>query len=142
MNPTEAPKGRRTSRKGWRWVLVSLLVLLAAFSAGMAWMSRGLEARVIEAVRPHLATDVAVGSVSLSLWSAWPDVEVILQDVRVEDAIERGQDFVQLEELGFRMGWWPLLEDRLDVRALRLQGGRLRVHRTRSGQENWVFWTA
>ena len=139
--PTQAPEGQRTSRKGWRWVLASVLVLLAAFSAGMAWMSRGLEARVIEAVRPHLATDVAVGSVSLSLWSAWPDVEVILQDVRVEDAIERGQDFVQLEELGFRMGWWPLLEDRLDVRALRLQGGRLRVHRTRSGQENWVFWT-
>ena len=140
--PTQAPEGQRTSRKGWRWVLASVLVLLAAFSAGMAWMSRGLEARVIEAVRPHLATDVAVGSVSLSLWSAWPDVEVILQDVRVEDAIERGQDFVQLEELGFRMGWWPLLEDRLDVRALRLQGGRLRVHRTRSGQQNWVFWTA
>lgn len=139
--PTQAPEGQRTSRKGWRWVLASVLVLLAAFSAGMAWMSRGLEARVIEAVRPHLATDVAVGLVSLSLWSAWPDVEVILQDVRVEDAIERGQDFVQLEELGFRMGWWPLLEDRLDVRALRLQGGRLRVHRTRSGQENWVFWT-
>ena len=104
-------------------------------------MSRGLEARVIEAVRLHLATDVAVGSGSLSLWSVWPDVEVILQDVRVEDAIERGQDFVQLEELGLRMGWWPLLEGRLDVRALRLQGGRLRVHRTCSGQENWVFWT-
>ena len=140
--PTEAPEGQRTSRKGWRWVLAVAVILLAAFSAGMAWMSRGLEARVIEAVRPHLATDVAVGSVSLSLWSAWPDVEVILQDVRVEDAIERGQDFVQLEELGFRMGWWPLLEDRLDVQALRLQGGRLRVHRTRSGQENWVFWTS
>ena len=142
MIPTEVPEGQRTSRKGWRWVLAFVLVVLVAFSAGMAWMSRGLESRVIEAVRPHLATDVAVGSVSLSLWSAWPDVEVILQDVRVEDAIERGQDFVQLEELGFRMGWWPLLEDRLDVRALRLQGGRLRVHRTRSGQENWVFWTA
>ena len=140
--PTEAPKAQRTFRKGWRWVLASALVLLVAFSAGMAWMSRGLEARVIEAVRPHLATDVAVGSVSLSLWSAWPDVEVILQDVRVEDAIERGQDFLQLEELGFRMGWWPLLDDRLDVRALRLQGGRLRVQRTSSGQENWVFWTA
>ena len=140
--PTEAPEGQRTSRKGWRWVLAFVLVVLVAFSAGMAWMSRGLEARVIETIRPHLATDVAVESVSLSLWSAWPDVEVILQDVRVEDAIERGQDFLQLEELGFRMGWWPLLEDRLDVRALRLQGGHLRVHRARSGQENWVFWTS
>jgi len=140
--PTEAPEGQRTSRKGWRWVLAFVLVVLVAFSAGMAWMSRGLEARVIETIRPHLATDVAVESVSLSLWSAWPDVEVILQDVRVEDAIERGHDFLQLEELGFRMGWWPLLEDRLDVRALRLQGGHLRVHRARSGQENWVFWTS
>ena len=140
--PTEAPEGQRTSRKGWRWVLAFVLVVLVAFSAGMAWMSRGLEVRVIETIRPHLATDVAVESVSLSLWSAWPDVEVILQDVRVEDAIERGQDFLQLEELGFRMGWWPLLEDRLDVRALRLQGGHLRVHRARSGQENWVFWTS
>ena len=140
--PTEAPEGQRTSRKGWRWVLAFVLVVLVAFSAGMAWMSRGLEVRVIETIRPHLATDVAVESVSLSLWSAWPDVEVILQDVRVEDAIERGHDFLQLEELGFRMGWWPLLEDRLDVRALRLQGGHLRVHRARSGQENWVFWTS
>ena len=140
--PTEAPEGQRTSRKGWRWVLAFVLVVLVAFSAGMEWMSRGLEARVIETIRPHLATDVAVESVSLSLWSAWPDVEVILQDVRVEDAIERGHDFLQLEELGFRMGWWPLLEDRLDVRALRLQGGHLRVHRARSGQENWVFWTS
>ena len=139
--PTVAPEVRRTSRQGWRWALASVLVLLVVFSAGMAWMSRGLEARVIAAVRPHLATDVAVGSVSLSLWSQWPDVEVILQDVRVEDAIQRGKDFLQLEELGLRLAWWPLLDDRLDVRALRLQGGRMRVHRTRSGEGNWVFWT-
>jgi len=138
--PTDSPTGPGVLRRRlFRWAVV-VVVVLGGFTAWLAWQAQGLEARVIEAVRPHLATDVAIGSVSVSLWSVWPDVEVILGDVAVEDAVERGRNFLELEEVGFRISCLPLLENRLEVRALRLEGGRIRLNRTKDGSENWHFW--
>ena len=126
-------------RRLFRWA-VAVVVLIGGFTVWLAWQAQGLEARVIEAVRPHLATDVAIGSVSVSLWSVWPDVEVILVDVSVEDAVDRGRSFLELKEVGFRMSCLPLLENRIEVKALRLEGGRIRLNRTKDGLENWHFW--
>ena len=136
--PAQRPKGS-FRRRLLRWAVV-VLVVLGGFTAWLAWQAQGLEARVIEAVRPHLATDVAIGSVSVSLWSVWPDVEVILGDVAVEDAVDRGRNFLELQEVGFRMSCLPLLENRLEVKALRLEGGRIRLNRKKDGRENWHFW--
>jgi len=116
-------------------------VVVVGFSSWVAWQARGLESRVVEAVRPHLATDVSIGMVSVSLWSAWPDVEVVLGDVRIEDALIRGRDFLEFDEIGFRVACLPLLENRLEVRALRLEGGTVRLERAPTGGENWRFWT-
>ena len=51
----------------------------------------------------------------------WPDVEVILGDVAVEDAVDRGRNFLELQEVGIRCPL-PLLENRIEVKALRLEG--------------------
>ncbi|MGB1073461.1 MAG: AsmA family protein [Flavobacteriales bacterium] len=136
--PAQRPKGS-LRRRLLRWAVVVVMVL-GGFTAWLAWQAQGLEARVIEAVRPHLATDVAIGSVSVSLWSVWPDVEVILGDVAVEDAVDRGRNFLELQEVGFTVSCLPLLENRLEVKALRLEEGRIRLNRTKDGQENWHFW--
>ena len=136
--PNQRPKGS-LRRRLLQWAVV-VVVVLGGFTAWLAWQTQGLEARVIEAVRPHLATDVAIGSVSVSLWSVWPDVEVILGDVAVEDAVDRGRNFLELQEVGIRMSCLPLLENRIEVKALRLEGGRVRLNRTKDGLENWHFW--
>ena len=136
--PNQRPKGS-LRRRLLQWAVV-VVVVLGGFTAWLAWQTQGLEARVIEAVRPHLATDVAIGSVSVSLWSMWPDVEVILGDVAVEDAVDRGRNFLELQEVGIRMSCLPLLENRIEVKALRLEGGRVRLNRTKDGRENWHFW--
>ena len=143
MQPTISMKGLagpRPVRRRLVWIGLGFGLLLLAFSAWVAWQARGLEARVVEAVRPLLASDVAIGEVSLSFWSAWPDVEVVLDDVRIEDALQRGQDFLALDEIGFRMACLPLLANQLEVRSLRLQGGKVSLKRTKSGEENWQFW--
>ena len=129
------PVRRRVARCG-----LMLGILFLAFSAWVVWQARGLEARVVEVMRPLLAADVAIGEASLSFWSAWPDVEVVLDDVRIEDALQRGQDFLSLDQIGFRMACLPLLENRLEVIALRMQGGKVSLKRTKSGEENWRFW--
>ena len=119
---------------------VAVVFVLSGFTGWLAWQTQGLETRVIEAVRPHLATDVAIGSVSVSLWSVWPDVEVILGDVVVQDAVDRGRNFLEVQEVGFRMSCLPLLENQLEVKALRLEGGTIRLNRQKNGLENWHFW--
>ena len=141
--PTISMKGpakEKPVRRRLVWFGLGFGLLLLAFSAWVAWQARGLEARVVEAVRPLLASDVAIGEVSLSFWSVWPDVEVVLNDVRIEDALQRGHDFLALDEVGFRMACLPLLENRLEVKALRLQGGNVSLKRTKAGEENWRFW--
>ena len=124
-----------------RWAVVLLLPAFAfGFTGWLWWLSQGLESRVLEAIQPHLATDVSIGGVSVSVWSSWPDVEVQLKDLRIEDANQAGHDFLQLQEVGLRLAWLPLLKDRLEVRALRLEGGRVDLRQDGNGKGNWVFW--
>lgn len=123
------------------WVAVSLASILVLLTAGLAWVAQGAEVRLLKALEPHLATDVHVDGAEVSLWSAWPDVEVRLQGVRVEDALERGTDFLVLRELGFRLACLPLLDQQLVVQELRLEGGHIRLNREGEGRENWQCWT-
>ena len=133
--------GGARGMSGSRWAVVLLLPAFAfGFTGWLWWQSQGLENRVLEAIQPHLATDVSIGGVSVSLWSAWPDVEVQLKDLRIEDANQAGHDFLQLQEVGLRLACLPLLKDRLEVRALRLEGGRVDLRQDGNGKGNWVFW--
>lgn len=131
MNPIESkytpPSGAAPAQSRWRrvavWGGVTAAVLVAVITAGLAWVAQGAEMRLLKALEPHLATDVHVEGAEVSLWSAWPDVEVRLHGVRVEDALERGRDFLVLNELGFRLSCLPLLDQQLVVKELRLEGG-------------------
>ena len=74
-------EGRRMMR-GWRrgfaWALGSLF-LMGLLLTGILWrQAQGLEQRVMEAIQPHLAVDMRIGSVSLSARRTWPNVEVVL----------------------------------------------------------------
>ena len=138
VDPTASPPPRRSHR--WLWFVVVPIVLVGAFSVWMWRESRGLEQRVLSAIQPHLLTDVGVSSVELTLWSSWPDVEVVLHDVRIEDAVNRGQPFVELKDVGVVFGWLPLLEGRFEAHEVVLRSGRLDIQRTTRGLENWRFW--
>lgn len=150
MEPIESPNtslvdvapAPRRWRRALVWAVLLCAALVAVLTAGMAWVAQGAEMRLLKALEPHLATDVHVESAEVSLWSAWPDVEVRLQGVRVEDALERGRDFLVLRELGFRLACLPLLEQQLVVKELRLEGGHVRLNREGEGRENWQCWTS
>ncbi len=130
---------RRVARLSGRWVaLVAFLVVV--FTGGLWWQSRGLESRILSWIQPHLAADVHIDGLSVSVWRAWPDVEVSLQGVQIEDGLRPGHDFLVMEEVAVRVAWWPLLEDRLEVKSFQLKGGRLDLNRTQDGKQNWVFW--
>jgi hypothetical protein len=126
--------------KGWGVVVLLVMLALCGMTAWLWHISKGLEARVLEAIQPHLLTDIGVGSVELTVWSSWPDVEVVLYDVRIEDAVERGRPFVEMEQVGVVFSSWSLLGGEWEVRKVNLEGGHLTLHRTRTGQENWRFW--
>ena len=129
------------SKRSWRW-LVLIPLLIVAFTSWVWWQSRGIESRMLAYIQPHLATDVHVDGLSVSLWSAWPDVEVNLHGVRVEDVLRPGHDFLVMKEVGIRVACLPLLYDRLEIRSFRLAGGRLDLDRKEDGSQNWVFWKA
>ena len=116
------------------------MAALLALTAVLGYQARGLEGRVLEAVQPHLLTDVQVGAVALTVWDSWPNVEVVLSDVRIEDAVQEDAPFVELKALGVVFAWKPLLFGQLEVAEVVAQGGQINVHRYRDGRENWQFW--
>lgn len=122
------------------FVLLSLACI--AFTASLWFLSDGLEEKVLSSIQPHLLTDVRIGAVEVTVWSSWPDVEVTLTDVHVEDALHPGEWFLELEELGVVFGWMPLLVGRLEVDRVQAREGRMRIERDRNGGENWRFWNA
>ena len=132
-------KRRRLGRR-WAFRLAFGVAALLALTAVLGYQARGLEGRVLEAVQPHLLTDVQVGAVALTVWDSWPNVEVVLSDVRIEDAVQEDAPFVELKALGVVFAWKPLLFGQLEVAEVVAQGGQINVHRYRDGRENWQFW--
>ena len=115
-------------------------MVLLGLTAVLGYQARGLEGRVLKAIQPHLITDVQVRSVSLTVWDSWPNVEVVLGNVRIEDAIQADVPSVELSALGVVFAWQPLLFGRLEVAEVLAKGGRINVQRYRDGRENWQFW--
>ena len=118
----------------------SVAVFLVGLTAVVWYQAQGLEQRVLAAIQPHLKTDVQIGSVDLTVLRSWPDVEVTLRDVVVEDAVELGQPFLQLEQVGVVFAWMPLLFGRFEVDQVQLRQGAIRVQRYADGRESWRFW--
>ena len=81
-----------------------------------------------------------IEGLDVSLWGAWPDVEVRLRGVRIADALDPEADFLTLNRLDLTVACWPLLEDRLEVRSLQLSQGQINLRRASDGTDNWVFW--
>lgn len=119
------------------------LVMVAsclAVTAGLWFLAQGLEEKVLGSIQPHLATDVRIGNVDLTVWSSWPDVEVVLEQVWVEDALDPDEGFLELQEVGVVFGWMPLLQGSLEVDRIKARGGLVRIERSRGGASNWQFW--
>lgn len=121
-------------------MLGAILVVLFGFTGWVAWQAQGLEERILAEIQPHLATDVHIEGLEVSLWGAWPDVEVRLRGVRIADALDPDADFLALDRLDLAVACWPLLEDRLEVRSLQLSQGQVNIRRAADGTGNWVFW--
>ncbi len=128
------------SIRGWMRMVVALVVFLLIASAALWYVAQGLEEKVLVAIQPHLETDVEVGSVDMTLWSSWPDVEVLLNDVKIEDALDKGTPFLSLNSLGVAFDWKSVLMGGMEVSRIHLEGGSVRLLRSRSGRDNWKFW--
>lgn len=123
-------------------MVCSIVVVLVGLTSAVWYQAQGLEQRVLAAIQPHLKTDVQIGSVDLTVLKSWPDVEVTLRDVAVEDAVDRGQPFLQLGQVGVVFAWMPLLFGRFEVEQVQLRQGHIRVRRHADGREGWRFWAA
>ncbi len=122
------------------FALGGVAVVLAAFTGWVAWQAQGLEARILAEIQPHLATDVHIEGLEVSLLAAWPDVEVQLRGVRIADALDPQRDFLSMERVDLRVACWPLLEGKLEVKSLGLSQGAVSVRRESATRENWKFW--
>ena len=143
-NPTtlsgdQAAPHRRRWGRAW-FGLFGLLLLLTVFTGWVAWQAQDVEARILREIQPHLATDVHIDELEVSLWAAWPDVQVQLQAVRIADALDPEADFMTMDQVDLRVACWPLLEGQLEVKSFGLSGGRVSVRHTADGRGNWTFW--
>ena len=138
-NPAPPPAIQPRRSRLW-WLLGASLAVLLGFTGWVAWQSQGLEERILAEIQPHLATDVHIEGLDVSLWGAWPDVEVRLRGVRIADALGSESDFLTLNRLDLAVACWPLLEGRLEVRSLQLSEGQVNLRRSTDGKGNWVFW--
>ena len=109
--------------RGWvRWLagIVGATALLALVLAGALWLlvdRDGLRAVVVGAVKAHTGWDLAIDAPLAFGFDR--GVEVTLRGLRLEGT---GVGALRAESLRLRLKPWPLLERRLELDALRLEG--------------------
>ena len=91
----------------------------------------------LRAAREQLRTELEVGDVDLSLLRDFPYASVALEDVRL--AGYRTDDLLRAERVTGRIGYYDLLfADDWTIHTLRVEQGRLDVHRPADKQGNWL----
>lgn len=132
-------------RNTWRWVsnIGLLFVGLLLTLMGLVLANRH---RLIEAVEATINSRIngsfSAHDVHVSFWRDAPGVTFVFTDVHLQDAryARYRTEFLAVEEATVRVSLWSLFRRDLDIRAIGLRNGRLRLFRTARGYQNYMLF--
>jgi len=125
-----------TLRRPWPWIIVALLLALAALLVGFDWnwLKGPLERRVEAATGRTFSIG---GELDVDLGLA-PTIRA--QDVHLGNAAwSSRQEMARLDAIELRIALLPLLRGRVDLPYVHLKAPRLLLERNDAGRGNWQF---
>ncbi|MCB0662480.1 MAG: AsmA family protein [Saprospiraceae bacterium] len=91
--------------------------------------------KLVKAVNQQLKTSLKVEDFNLSIFGGFPDVSAELINVVVEDT--EGAPLLEAEKVAFRLQFFSLFKNNIEVKKVIAQNGALQIHIDKSGKANY-----
>lgn len=132
------------TRFPWKKVLkISLFTFLGIFLllAGIvlvAWFNRGqIEKYVLELLNDRIDGRIYVGKIDYTIFRDFPDLTIVLHDVRCVNPRVKDSLILQVKSIGFSFNFWDILKKNYVLNQLSFADGFLHMHVDRKGLANY-----
>lgn len=124
--------------KGLAWGAGALVALYLIVCLLVTLNKDAIIASVSKNLSEKIGGEVKVGSSDLSLFSSFPNIAVVLKDVKVSDSLftQHGKYFFEGKEVFLRLGISRLIKKQPPVKAIRANHGAINVFTDLSGYSN------
>jgi len=124
-------------------VLFLFLASALAIGSGAIWLLQNedkVEAAVLSAFSERLKTNAHIESIHLDIWSSFPRVSLILEDVYVLGSEVRPDTLLKTPHLALECNAWKLMQGQYELQALRLEDAEIKLIQNPQGNWNTDVW--
>jgi hypothetical protein len=124
-------------------VLFLLIASALAIGGGAIWLLQNedkVEAAVLSAFSERLKTTAHIESIHLDIWSSFPHVSLILEDIYVLGSGVHPDTLLKAPSLALDCNAWKLIQGQYELQALRLENAEIKLIPNRQGQWNTDVW--
>ena len=124
----------------------ALLLLIAsalAIGGGAIWLFQNedkAEAAVLIALSERLKTNAHIESIHLDIWSSFPRVSLILENMYVLGSGIHSDTLLKTHQLALECNALKLIQGQYELQALRLENAEINLVPNRQGQWNTDVW--
>ncbi len=121
------------------WTMGSVIVILAGLWLFVYWIAVSDQERVPELLdeffHEHTGGDVYISHYRINLRSTFPNLAIILEDVRLNAPKDPhfNEDLLRMDQLRISLRFWPLLQKKVMVRSVKINGGKVALFRNADG---------
>jgi hypothetical protein len=120
-------------------LLYSILTLVVLLGGGAAYVYSQRDAIIaggVEKLNTQLKTPVSVSTIDLDLFSGFPRIRIVLNDVLIEDPFGGSEALIRAHEVGLGINIWNVLHKEYIVEELVVLTGEVHLKHNSTG-DNW-----
>lgn len=124
-------------------ILLLFLCAIAAAAGAAYWLSQNhekVEAAIVTALSQRLKTDAHIGSVHLDIWTSFPHVSLVLEDVHLMGSERANDTLLIAPRLVLECNALKLLGGQYQLQALALENAKIELYKDPRGQWNTDIW--
>jgi len=127
-------------RKFFFILIISFISLFGAVSAYLYFNQDKVVQQLIVAINKQLVVPVDVSNISINWYTDFPNIAVVCQDVKIQEAIE-GSSFplAKLEQLALSFNLLSLLKGDYIFEKVSLRNGEVTIRISASGERNFLI---
>lgn len=122
-------------KKVFLWVGGAFLLIMTGAVVVTYFFEDEIGENLISTVNQQLKTSIEVEDFNLSIFGGFPDVSAELINVVVEDT--KGGPLLEAEKVAFRIQFFSLFKNNIEVKKVIAQNGALQIHIDKSGKTNY-----
>ena len=124
-------------------IFILFLCAIAAVGGAAYWLSQNhekAEAAIVTALSERLKTDAHIGSVHLDIWTSFPHVSLVLEDVHLMGSGRSNDTLLMAPRLVLECNALKLLGGQYQLQALALENAKIALNKNPQGQWNTDIW--